>query len=128
MRFRSLKDIGLIRVKQEQDKSPKKEEPRTKPDNPEELFARAMQGVTPLDGKGRQISSPKEKPARPPRRPQENTLDDIVKGRVEFAIDYTDEYMQAHVLGMDSRIFRRLQQGRYSVESHLDLHGLKSEQ
>ncbi|MDL2307463.1 Smr/MutS family endonuclease [Desulfovibrio sp. OttesenSCG-928-C06] len=93
----------------------------------EHLFAQAMHGVAPVDGKGRDLPLKREEnktapTANPPY------LDDFLQGKFEFALEYTDEFFEGHVMGVDPLILAKLRSGQYSPESHVDLHGQNSEQ
>ena len=55
-------------------------------------------------------------------------LRDLVDGRVEFTLEYSDEYVQGFVTDLDPKIYRQLRAGQFSPEAHLDLHGLNAEQ
>ncbi len=106
-------------------------------EDPDAVFFQAMHGVTPLDGvKGREIAPPAPKDAEPApvgKRTSEEAevashLQDLVSGKVEFALQYSDEFIHGHVLGLDSKLLVRLKAGYYSPEAHLDLHGMNAEQ
>jgi DNA-nicking Smr family endonuclease len=91
------------------------------------VFLAEMAGVTPLpkDPRGRV-----EKP-QPIPKPFYATDDyealadlrDLVEGRGEFTIQYTDEYMEGIAPGVDRRLAQRLHRGDYAVQAHIDLHG-----
>ena len=111
----------------------------SKPTAPAEMdssdFFRAMNGVAPLDrekSKGRDIRPVAPPPAPPSRADEEATalaaLHDLVEGRVEFTLEYSDEYVQGFVTDLDPKIYRQLRAGQYSPEAHLDLHGFNTEQ
>ena len=94
-------------------------------------FEKAMTGVMPLDQKGRQVNRQPvlRKPSvSDPDRQVKNTLQRIVRGEVEFDLESTREYMQGTVRGLDARVFEKLRTGRFSVEAHLDLHGMNLDQ
>jgi DNA-nicking Smr family endonuclease len=92
------------------------------------VFLAEMAGVTPLpkDPRGRV-----EKPQPPtPKLPYPSDdyealadLRDLVAGRGEFTIQYTDEYMEGLAPGVDRRLAQRLHRGDYAVQAHIDLHG-----
>jgi DNA-nicking Smr family endonuclease len=134
-RYTSLQEISALKI---ETKVKAGKPPRQGPPVPEEpaqdcgtLFHQAVAGVEPLKGAGRQIP-PEAKDPHPCRipaaEPDDRVLRDLVDGKIEFAFDQTDEFLQAHVLGMDGRIFRKLKSGMFSVEAHLDLHGQNAEQ
>lgn len=90
-----------------------------------DLFATAMQDVTPLEGRGRSV--PQEvSPATMPQTAERHPLQDFIEGKIEFSLASTNEYVEGHVLGLDLLTVGKLQAGQYSPESHLDLHGLNT--
>jgi DNA-nicking Smr family endonuclease len=98
----------------------------------EEVFLSAMRGVERMDGdSGRQVESRPEPP--PAALPEDDDqaarqLGDLVNGRVEFELEYSEEYMSGFVRGTDPKVVQKLKAGSYSLEAHLDLHGMNSEQ
>lgn len=90
-------------------------------------FYRAVADVAPLPGKGRAVAPEPVPPAVPVFAPS-NPLQDLVDGKVEFALSGTDEFMEGHVVGLDLLTVGKLQTRQYSPEAHVDLHGLNSEQ
>jgi DNA-nicking Smr family endonuclease len=93
-----------------------------------------MQDVEPLKnrGSGRQIVPKKQEPpssSKPQGRDAESRqyLHDLIEGKVEFEIEFTSEFVQGNVKGLDPRIFRQLKSGHYSPQGHLDLHGFTAE-
>jgi DNA-nicking Smr family endonuclease len=91
------------------------------------VFLAEMAGVTPLpkDPRGR-VEKPQLTPK--PFYPTDDyealaDLRDLVEGRGEFTIQYTDEYMEGLAPGVDRRLAQRLHRGDYAVQAHIDLHG-----
>ena len=90
-------------------------------------FFAAMQDVTPLSGKGREVAA--EAPVSiPPVQTPPNPLQEFIDGKLEFALAFTDEYVEGHVVGLDLMLVGKLQAGQFSPESHLDLHGMNAQQ
>ena len=89
-------------------------------------FFSAVQDVTPLSGKGRAVVAEVPAPVAP--LPASNPLQDFMDGKLEFALAFTDEYVEGHVLGLDLMVVGKLQAGQFSPESHLDLHGMNTRQ
>ncbi|MBU1249252.1 MAG: Smr/MutS family protein [Proteobacteria bacterium] len=107
--------------------------PEPAEDTEEQLFLSAMHGVERMEGEtGRQIEMRPAPPTIPLPEDEEKTgrdhLDALVKGLIEFELEYTEEFMSGFVRGMDSKIFTKLKNGIISHEGSLDLHGLNSEQ
>ena len=97
------------------------------------MFARAMQGVDPMDEEiGRQVAVRPEPPA--PSDPDDSeaegrrTMEAFMRGEVEFELEFTEEYMLGHVRGLDQRDLNKLKLGMFSCETHLDMHGMSSDQ
>lgn len=90
-------------------------------------FYKAMQDVKALEGKGREIiPCIKDTSLTPP--PVTNPLQDFMDGKLEFALNATEDYVEGHILGIDLMTVGKLQNRQYSPEAHIDLHGLNAEQ
>ena len=94
----------------------------------EAMFTKAMQGVSPVTSRGRDIVTPAEGSRTTPAVDPAKALRDVLEGRVEFALHHTDEYMEGFVVGVDPLVLARLRNGQYSPESHVDLHGMNARQ
>lgn len=110
-----------------------------KPAAPKEIdesdFLRAMSGVAKLDREkigGRDVRPVAPPPAPPsPADEEQNALTalrDLVDGKVEFTLEYSDEYVQGFITDLDPKIYRQLRAGQFSPEAHLDLHGFTADQ
>ncbi|MDK2955814.1 MAG: hypothetical protein PWQ57_1310 [Desulfovibrionales bacterium] len=128
---RPAKRFGLSPAEARQAKS--QTQPSLTPKEEEHLFAQAMSGVKPLNPalKGREVD-PETEPAQPKwTAPDETALADLnrfIAGELEFEIEYSDEYMFGRVKGLDAKVFNQLKAGALSMDAHLDLHGLNSDQ
>ncbi len=111
----------------------------SKPEEPGEAdeshFLRAMNGVAPLGRertRGRDVTPAAPPPAPPTPADEEEkalaALHDLVSGRVEFTLEFSDEYVQGFVTDLDPKVYRQLRAGQFSPEAHLDLHGLNADQ
>lgn len=111
--------------------APAKAIPQTLPDPPssedERLFADAVSGVHPVRAKGRDLA-PCAKPAPRIHHADLQSMDDIFTDKLEFSLEYTNEFIQGRVVGMDIAIMSKLRAGAFSPEGHLDLHGQNLEQ
>jgi len=87
-------------------------------------FLTAMGTVSPLSGKGRDVAPAPEAGTPPPQG--EMSLQDFMDGKLEFALTFSDEYLEGHVVGLDQMILNKLRSGGLSPEAHLDLHGLNA--
>ena len=96
-------------------------------------FVREMEGVVPLPAEQRERVAPKRESRVPPARPHPDAeayaaLQDLVDGRGNFDIADTGEFVCGLAPGVDRRLLRRLRRGEYAVQSHLDLHGMRSDE
>ncbi|EPR34796.1 Smr protein/MutS2 [Alkalidesulfovibrio alkalitolerans DSM 16529] len=128
--FEKLKKLKIKPKKAAKPPEPsKKSEQRSEPDE-DAVFAAAMGGVKPIAGGGRDVAP--DAPPRPPlQQPEDDgatTMEKILDGRIDFDLEFSDEYMHGQVKGLDSKIFRRLKAGQFAVEAHLDMHGMTLEQ
>ncbi|WP_045213503.1 Smr/MutS family protein [Desulfonatronovibrio magnus] len=140
--MKSLKDLKKVKIapkkdpqpeftKEEQNKQVQKSASLPETTDDERLFLRAMNGVKPISSKGRQITPRhKKKEIRQISEDQEslNMLNRLVNGDVEFDVEHSDEYIQGYVQGINDRLFRKFKMGNISVQAHLDLHGLNTDQ
>jgi DNA-nicking Smr family endonuclease len=51
-------------------------------------------------------------------------LSDLVSGHGTFELTETEEYVEGARLGLDPRLLGQLRRGEFSVQAHLDLHGM----
>ncbi len=89
-------------------------------------FLRAMNAVQPLAPRGRDVSPLPAQGTPPPQG--EASMQDVMEGKLEFALSFTDEYLEGHVVGLDEMTMAKLRSGSLSPEAHLDLHGLNAVQ
>lgn len=91
------------------------------------LFRREMDDVRPLHGRDNYV--PPSRESRGPRPPESDEaevmalLADLVEGRTSFDLSATDEHIEGIAQGLDRRLIKRLRQGHFAVQGHLDLHG-----
>jgi DNA-nicking Smr family endonuclease len=102
------------------------------PPSDEELWAREVAGARPLDGRDKRVMprAPRSRPEgfRHPDLEALRELEALVSGEAPFDIADTDEYVEGHVSGLDPELVRKLRRGEYSVQGHVDLHGLTREE
>ena len=85
-----------------------------------------MQGVKPLDRERNYVPishSARPRPLRDDDMEALAELADLVEGRAYFDITNSDEFIEGIAHGLDRRLLRKLRRGRFSVQSHIDLHG-----
>ncbi len=147
MKFTSLEDLSALkkkfpkkeRVKRIIPKPRPKEEPEDPPKDDEDLFVRAMSEVTPISGgaKGREVpgESRLSRSVAAERKQYQAENDDLwvtdylrnlVQGTVEFELSYSEEYMHGFIQDLDKKVLGKLKAGQFSVEAHLDMHGLNA--
>ncbi len=93
------------------------------------LFKKAMADVVPLAG--RPLTPPiVRRRSRIPSVPEDPDADayrqlkKLVETGYGFAVRHTAEYVQGGPEWMPPELFRRLHKGHFSIQAHLDLHGL----
>ncbi len=97
------------------------------PQDDEAAFAQAMAGVTPLAAEPRMGAQRSGESAPAPVDSEAEAyarLADLVAGTGPFDIADTIEHVEGVAHGVDRRLLRRLRRGEFSVQAHLDLHGL----
>jgi DNA-nicking Smr family endonuclease len=98
-----------------------------KPEDDNALFLSAMADVQPLGGPKPAI---KEMPGLAKLPVETQTVQDdvealtaLVREGKNFRIEYTSEYIEGRGYRVPPEITRRLHQGRFAIQDHLDLHG-----
>ncbi|MCK6423604.1 MAG: Smr/MutS family protein [Burkholderiaceae bacterium] len=94
----------------------------------QELFARSVGPVTPLAPHGLALPA-RPRPAPLPRQ-RERDEQQVLRASLSDAFDpvtllETDEQLSWHRVGVGPEVLRDLRQGRWTVQAHLDLHGLR---
>ena len=133
--FRTLRH--LLKKKDLPLKSPEPEtaapcgEATSDPDEERRLFRQAMDGVQPLPRDGRMRIPPTAKPPEPPRRRETESeamqhLRRLVETGEGFHVADTPEYREGVGHNVPQGITRHLHKGQFSIQDHIDLHGLRS--
>ena len=103
----------------------------------QDLFARAMEGVSPM---ANDLVTPEpshthahrgSSRGQSLRRQDQEVLEhlyDLVQGRGAFDITSTGEYIEGHALPIDPQLMTKLKAGEFAVQHHLDLHGLSRDE
>jgi len=98
------------------------------PDEEARLFQEVMADVEPIVRDTRSIDqAPQTRPRVLEHDPEAEALarlEDLVKSGQGFIISDTPEYMEGVGYGVNPEIAKRLHRGDFSVQIHLDLHGL----
>ena len=101
----------------------------TAPPKEEDVFLQAMADVTPVQKRGRDLAQPAvPRPAAPSGKSPGQIMQEILDGRIEFALQHTGEYVEGHVTGVDPAVLDQLRSGHLSPEAHIDLHGMTAAQ
>ncbi|MDF1562383.1 MAG: Smr/MutS family protein [Deltaproteobacteria bacterium] len=124
-----------------EDEEPAKAEPvpppppapsASEPEDDAALFEQWVGEVRPLEGRERQLRARPEPKLAEALQDAEDAealavLSDLVGGRGEFDLSDTEEWVEGLAPGIDRKLLRRLKRGDFSVQGHLDLHGLVRE-
>ena len=103
--------------------------PKPKAPSPDEdearLFLEAMAGTEPI----RDRAEVKPPEGVLPKIVDENAeslaqLSELVSGQGPFDIADSDEFIEGHAPGVDRSLMRAVRRGDFSVQGHLDLHGM----
>ncbi len=102
------------------------------PQQEEKLFYEAMKGVTPISRETRVEKNPKIT-APPNFREKEESetlsrLTHLVQRGTGFNLMDTPEYIEGTGYHIHPEVARQLHRGEFSIQAHIDLHGLKVEE
>jgi DNA-nicking Smr family endonuclease len=93
-------------------------------------FLSAMSDVRRLPAEGRVDAPPPALGLRRARVGEEAealaALSDFVAGVGEFDVSDSTEYVEGAVVGLDTRILRRLRRGEFAYQAYVDLHGMSA--
>lgn len=97
------------------------------PEDDERLLREALAGVKPLGAGRAERMTPA--PAFKREIVSEDAevlaeLSDLVSGHGAFSLTETDEYVEGARVGLDPRLVSQLRRGEFSIQAHLDLHGM----
>jgi len=102
------------------------------PDEEERLFQDVMADVVPIE---RDINFVHERPPTRPRVREHDPeaeglalLEGLVRDGEGFTISDTPEYMEGIGYGVNPETAKRLHQGDFSIQAHVDLHGMGVEE
>ncbi|HIJ55949.1 MAG TPA: DNA mismatch repair protein MutS [Deltaproteobacteria bacterium] len=107
------------------------EKPATDPDIEKQLFLDAVADVTPLPEATRVSGKTSDKlPKADEVDPDSEVMDqleNLVKYGSGFVVSSTPEYIEGTGYRVNPNITRRLHQGEFSIQEHIDLHGMSVE-
>ena len=107
-------------------------EEKLSPESEEELFKKEMEGVKPVLGKRRIGKIAKAELTEGFREKDDaetlKRLEALVDHGTGFNVDETPEYIEGTGYHVHPEIARRLHRGDFSIQAHLDLHGLTAEE
>jgi DNA-nicking Smr family endonuclease len=107
--------------------------PAPRAESDEDLFRSAVEGARPLAPEDRALPPRAPKPSPRPGAASEETealarLADLCAGSGPFDFADTSEYIEGAAPGIDHKLVRRLRKGDFSVQGHLDLHGMNRDE
>jgi len=111
----------------------RKKEVASDPETENRLFQEAMDGVVPITHNKYSDLAP---PPNQPRKSQEqeadsdtlNRLHKLVNNGEGFVVSDTPEYREGVGYNVHPRITKQLHSGQFSIQAHIDLHGLTARQ
>jgi DNA-nicking Smr family endonuclease len=97
-----------------------------------ELWQEATAGVRRVDpGPGRAAPRPPPPGPRDYWHPDFDAIDELralIRGDAPFDLADSDEFVEGRISGLDPGVARKLRQGEYAVQGHVDLHGMTREE
>ena len=120
----------MVKSQKSHKSEPAKPEKKVSIPNDENYFQDAMSDVTPLTGnhqKTVKIPNPDLRPAHPAHDDEQEVMSrlwGLVKGSIEMDITFSDEYVEGAIKGFSQKLMKKLKKGKFSIQGHLDLHGL----
>ena len=135
-RIRSLQELKHLKKQIDQHRAAEQarahaaKQARTRQQAAHKLFAQAIGKVQPLPAQHHNRVQPQTTPVAP--RPLQRELDQkqVLKEALSDAFDVsslleTDENLSYRSQGIGSDVIRKLRQGHWSIQRHIDLHGLR---
>ena len=102
------------------------------PEADREFFRQAMEGTRPMTGSNREEGRGKARPSGvSPKSPGEEALEGmkaLISSGLGFVVADTPEYIEGTGYQVDPMMAERLHRGEFSIQAHIDLHGLGAEQ
>lgn len=102
------------------------------PEADREFFRQAMEGTRPMAGSNREGGRGKTRPAGLPSKSSgEEALEGmkaLISSGLGFVVADTPEYIEGTGYRVDPMMAERLHRGEFSIQAHIDLHGLSAEQ
>jgi DNA-nicking Smr family endonuclease len=96
------------------------------------LFLREVADATPLPRGPQPPYVPPENVKLPDPEEEDRAVRDelraLVRGEIRFTLSDTQDFIEGAVADLDRRTRTRLRRGDFSVQGHLDLHGLNREE
>jgi DNA-nicking Smr family endonuclease len=104
------------------------EQGESSPEDEERLFQEAMADVVPAPRRDVSIAMTRATPAKisdeDPEAEALTRLEKLIRNGEGFTVSDTPEYMEGIGYGVNPEVARRLHRGDYSIQAHIDLHGL----
>ena len=131
--FKSFKDLEVLvknkSLPSRRDVVPKNPEIEQSPESEEKLFKEAMEGVKPIPkdktvGRKIQIELPESARHREDAEALEK-LTNLVRYGIGFTVSDTPEYVEGTGYNVPPSVAKRLHRGDFSIQAHVDLHGLR---
>lgn len=110
---------------------PNTDNKRSDPASERKIFLEAMSDVVPIENK-KHLRSPRHPPIKAPQLSREKDcsleeLENLIQSGEGFVIAQTAEYMEGINSTVHPDITRLLHRGHFTIQDHIDLHGLNVE-
>ncbi len=97
------------------------------PQQEKALFLKAVEGVIPLKSVNAVAMPPRRLQTRHLPNEDDNSLiclEDLIENGRGFHVAYTPEYIEGKGHDVPHEMARRLHQGQFAIQAHIDLHGM----
>ncbi len=124
--------LALKSLPKDQPRSPQNREEEMDSEAEERLFKIAMSGVKPTPGKQRVAKASRIEIPKGFRKQDDEevlqSLENLIHYGAGFNVADTPEYIEGTGYHIHPEIAKRLHRGDFSIQAHLDLHGLTAEE
>lgn len=102
---------------------------RKNSDEDAELFRRTVGAVRPVEWTGTEPRRPRRKPVPAQTIAEEQAvLEEMISGELDPDDLETGDELLWRAPGLQERQFRRLRRGQFTIETQIDLHGMKADE
>lgn len=122
--FETLKKNPALRKRLQRAAKPVQAQEKP-PLSEEDAFLQAAAGAVPLAPGGRSVAppAPRKKAAA-----KQSSFATLLEEHIEFDMEHSREFLTGQVRGLDAKTLQKLKAGQFSIQGHLDMHGMNADQ